>query len=231
MDWNTDHNLLTDHDWLSNRFKLFETYTLPSVLNQSCKNFKYILAIDKKTPKFIVDKFEELNLFHKIFYSDGFFTFTYLDSGARKLAEFIENDSNKEYIISSALDTDDSIHKDYIKIIQDSFDHQNDFRLIFSAGYSYHTLMKLLMYKDYINSQYINFIEKRKSPLKTCYYCGHTKMEEQNFDYKIIDTPRLWVDNIHNLNDSEKFNINNQLNLVPRAIRLSILSEFTYRNL
>jgi len=37
-------------DWLAKRLHLFETYCLPSVIGQSCKDFSWILLVDENTP-------------------------------------------------------------------------------------------------------------------------------------------------------------------------------------
>ena len=41
--------------WLEYRFSLFEKYCLPSIMNQTCKNFEWIVLFDSKTP----DSFKE----------------------------------------------------------------------------------------------------------------------------------------------------------------------------
>ena len=43
--WQKDKNgtNIDPEIWLENRFKLFETYCLPSIINQTSKNFKWIV--------------------------------------------------------------------------------------------------------------------------------------------------------------------------------------------
>ena len=38
-------------EWLNNRIKLFEKFCLPSIMNQTNKNFKWLLFIDKNLSK------------------------------------------------------------------------------------------------------------------------------------------------------------------------------------
>ena len=50
--WNKDKRGLATRDeaWLEDRFRLFEQYTLPSVLQQSCKDFTWVVLFDGDTP-------------------------------------------------------------------------------------------------------------------------------------------------------------------------------------
>ncbi|WP_443688946.1 glycosyltransferase, partial [Paraprevotella xylaniphila] len=50
--WNKDKRGLVTRDevWLEDRCRLFEQYTLPSVLQQSCKDFTWVVLFDGDTP-------------------------------------------------------------------------------------------------------------------------------------------------------------------------------------
>ena len=37
-------------EWLEHRFGLFEKYCLPSIANQTCKDFEWVVLFDDKTP-------------------------------------------------------------------------------------------------------------------------------------------------------------------------------------
>ena len=49
--WSQDKNgdPVRSREWLENRFELFEKYCLPSVANQSCKDFTWIILLDSRT--------------------------------------------------------------------------------------------------------------------------------------------------------------------------------------
>ena len=44
-------NVTLTPEWLEHRFQLFELYTLPSLSAQTCKDFKWIVLIDRETPQ------------------------------------------------------------------------------------------------------------------------------------------------------------------------------------
>lgn len=50
--WIEDKNgaAIDREEWLKRRMALFETFCLPSVKNQSCQNFSWILLVDANTP-------------------------------------------------------------------------------------------------------------------------------------------------------------------------------------
>lgn len=47
-------------DYLNFRVELFTKYTFPSVINQTNKDFEWLILIDVKTPKTIIEKLEKL---------------------------------------------------------------------------------------------------------------------------------------------------------------------------
>lgn len=50
-----------DEEYLDYRFSLFESYCLPSVINQDCQDFKWIILFDAKTPDKYKQRISELH--------------------------------------------------------------------------------------------------------------------------------------------------------------------------
>ena len=50
--WNKDKegNKVRTMEWLEHRFALFENYCLPSIKNQTCQEFVWIVLFDSTTP-------------------------------------------------------------------------------------------------------------------------------------------------------------------------------------
>src|SRR6185295_9702800 len=61
-DWDLTKNkeALLDDSWMDERIHLFETYCLPSVVNQSNSNFKWLLFFDETTTEKYRQKINEL---------------------------------------------------------------------------------------------------------------------------------------------------------------------------
>ncbi|AVR45956.1 hypothetical protein C7S20_12210 [Christiangramia fulva] len=103
--------------WLSSRFYLFEKFCVPSVKNQTNKNFKWVIFFDIDTPTKFKKKINGLlakdNLFIPL-YING------IGELETSLSRFIlkEISIKSETIITTRLDNDDAIHKDFISTIQ-----------------------------------------------------------------------------------------------------------------
>ena len=59
--WNKDKkgNKVRSKSWLEHRFALFEQYCLPSIENQTCQNFEWIVLFDSTTPEPFKKKIED----------------------------------------------------------------------------------------------------------------------------------------------------------------------------
>ena len=108
--------ILTD-SWLQQRLQIFETYCLPSVINQTNPNFKWCLCFDPNTPKEFLDSIAQFSKtcpqIHLVF-SDGFRNLQNdLVTSINKLT-----DDSDRFIITTRLDNDDIIHKAFVENIQ-----------------------------------------------------------------------------------------------------------------
>ncbi|MFI3320681.1 MAG: glycosyltransferase [Rikenellaceae bacterium] len=110
-----DRKIVHSESWLSRRFELFETYTIPSIENQTCDDFTWLVLFDTNTPakyKELIDSYrQKLPLFTPL-YLDAFVNLN------EHVSDYIRKTSTKEYVITSRIDNDDMIHRDYIKRVQ-----------------------------------------------------------------------------------------------------------------
>ena len=124
--------VLTD-DWLKYRFYLFEKFTLPSVLNQSCTNFRWLIYFDIDTPDIYLKRAIVLNEHPSIsvFFIRGMNVFL------KEIISSIEQlkDPSKLFLITTRLDNDDLIHRDFIKKIQESFIPESGTLIDLRRGY------------------------------------------------------------------------------------------------
>lgn len=195
-------------EWMKHRVDLFESYCLPSVLNQTCRNFQWLLAFATETPREVIDRYNGYP-FVKIIYQ-------YPADYLRSL--FGKNLNNGDYLITSRLDNDDTIEPAYIEKIQQQYldGMDEDFLLVDTDGRQLELATGI--YYDVArrsnNSPFISLIErlgvKYKSlngtqidmPVKTCYYCSHSKMEWHFPSMKIPE--RLYTMIIHDRNITNK---------------------------
>ncbi len=125
---------VTSDEWLEHRFALFETYCLPSVMNQSCDGFEWCIYFDVATPQSFrrrVDALQETYPSIRVFYIDG------LQQQQQFFSRYVRDclDANDEFVITTRLDNDDLVHEDFIKTIQEQFIPVHDTVIDLRSGF------------------------------------------------------------------------------------------------
>lgn len=121
-------------EWLDDRFRLFRTYVLPSYKNQTNQNFVWLPFFDVNTSekfrKIIAEIQEEYPTFRPVFVED-------FDEMKTKAVEVIPQFFTPEtkFVITSELDNDDMLHKDYVKTVQEYFKPVHDLVIDLRRGY------------------------------------------------------------------------------------------------
>ncbi|RLD20110.1 MAG: hypothetical protein DRI69_06910 [Bacteroidetes bacterium] len=202
-DWITakDGKAVLSDLWLEERFELFDNYCFSSVKNQTNQNFKWLVFFDTKTPEKYKEIIEQYRLaysnFHP-FFVDG------MESFLPAITESVSQFDNKEYMISSRLDNDDCIHKDYVKTVQSYFNKQAYLAIDLIDGYRMETgrRVRLGKMKNLFNP-YISLIENGDGA-KTVWHKGHTywKYEKRVLTVK---NSRMWMTIIHEKNKKNTF--------------------------
>lgn len=201
--WDVTKNndaLLTD-EWMENRIDLFENFCYPSVKNQSNKNFEWLLFLDSTTSEKFRIRLEQITLetkFIKIFYIDGMSKFN------SSIKEYIKLHSNQPYLITSRVDNDDCVHKNYINEIQNCFESQEYLAIDILKGFTLQIEPKILLgKKEHIFNPFISLIEKNQNP-KTVWSNDHTQWKREKKIHQIKDK-RLWLSIIHGKNKVNEF--------------------------
>ncbi len=221
-DWAITKNnekVLSD-SWLEERFELFENFCFPSVINQSKLNFKWFVFFDINTPEKYKAKIEKYKLLSENFYPffiDGMDK--YLPSISEKIKEFTDTD----YVITSRLDNDDSLHKDYVATIQSMFNSQDYLAVDVIDGYGMQVGKKMRIGKmRHLYNPYISLIEKTNQA-KSVWSKGHTYWKYESEITRVVNK-RLWLTIIHDKNKSNKFRGYGVVN--PEVLKdFNILSE------
>lgn len=193
---------ILDEKWMEERMILFENYCLSSVANQSNTNFKWLLFFDTTTSDFYKNKIAELLKKHTRFipiYIDGMALFH--DS----LLNYVrENTNEKPYLITSMIDNDDCIHKEYINEVQRQFDSQDFLAIDFINGYTIQIEPEIILSKkDHIFNPFISLIEKNSNP-KTVWHYDHNIWKKEP-RIKSVYGKRVWMSVIHGKNKVNGF--------------------------
>ena len=125
---NTEHFLLTrfnvrlasnsprpDDEWLESRIDYFHRYCVASLQAQTCLAFTWLIFLDSDTPDWFRERLSELQratgeLFEPV-YVDGLFDGTVA-------GDAIRTRTTKSAILSTRIDNDDAVARDFIEAIQ-----------------------------------------------------------------------------------------------------------------
>lgn len=193
-------------NWLLERVEIFKKFCLPSILNQSNKNFEWFFYVDSSTPDFVrmdLEKTFSPYPFIKLL-SHQFDSFNI----TKQLRSDLDHYLGKDFIflISSRVDTDDMLHKDFIETVQKFFKKQEFLVLNFSKGYVYHTNSGVSALSERKANPFISIIEKRKKDqFITVFSKSHTDFILDNGYTEICLSKPLWCMTVHGLNDSTGF--------------------------
>lgn len=192
--------------WLIKRFEIFKKFCFPSIINQSSKNFTWMLYVDiDTTPEILVNLQEMVKpypfilLIYRVF--EHFSVKLFVNEDIQK---YLPNDF--EYLISSRVDTDDMIQKDFIKLVQTHFKNQEYEALNFNRGHIYD--IKTGITSDAIHKQnpFITLFEKKSTEgFKTVFHKIHTAYKDDPHKIEISNQTRMWVMSVHGLNVSTGF--------------------------
>jgi hypothetical protein len=211
-----------DPVWLEKRFQLFERFCFPSVENQSNQNFKWLVFFDVDTPETFKQKISKYSEQWENFvpvYLDCPLPYGQFPDEVRKFVrKYIPADC--EYLITTWLDNDDAIHRDYVQMIQDNFERQESETLNFIFGYQ---LCDGKLYFDFeIANHFISLIERYEpTSFNTCLCRPHKHLYEVCRSARKILCKPAWIEVVHG---------SNYMNVYRRGFRVptgQILDEFS----
>jgi Putative rhamnosyl transferase len=210
-----------DPEWLKNRFELFDQFCFPSVSHQSNQNFKWIVFFDIDTPdefkKKIAEYSERWSNFIPLYLDCPLPYGQFPDSVREVVRSVIPEDC--EYLITTWLDNDDAIHKDYVQMIQDEFSQQECETINFVFGYQ---LSNTKLYFDFeLANHFISLVEKYvPDSFHTCLCKPHKEIYEICKSAKKILCKPVWIEVVHG---------SNYMNVYRRGFRVhtgKILDDF-----
>lgn len=192
------HKGLTEN-WLDKRFYLFKTYCLPSVMNQTNKNFVWILIFDIDTPSKYQTEIKTLTRKHAniiVIYADGFNEL--LPTLKSEIKIHLEKDDN--YIITTRLDNDDIIHKDFIKTIQNLYNPIENLVIDLRKGYQLILEDKTEIRKFYDSYNPFISVVEAASNYDTVLSKEHSDWKQSPL--KTNKSKSLWIQMIHDQNQA-----------------------------
>lgn len=192
-------------EWLDERFYLFEKYCLPSIKNQTYKDFLWICLFDQGTPdkyKKYISKYEET--------VPQFIPYYLRADETKNLISYLNNII--EYyamkmpgpVIQIRLDNDDALQKDFLKGIIAKVNEQKDDLMIYSFKYGlqYYNQMNFAMQISYPNNHFLALINKNHASLHmNIFQFNHYLVIKEKRPFTCINNKcPMWLEVIHDSN-------------------------------
>lgn len=118
--------LINPDQWMKQRLDLFRNFCFPSIVHQTCQNFKWLVFWDPQTP---AKHLQENSVFQR--YKN------YIPIFGGSTVECVKKliRPAMRHIITTRIDNDDAFQIRAIQIIQEQFHHQERLALNFPNGY------------------------------------------------------------------------------------------------
>jgi hypothetical protein len=158
-----------DPRWLERRIGLFQKYCLPSVARQSCQAFRWLLLVDPNTPQPARVALRACARVRR---------FDVLPVGGRyreALSDHLARASRSAFLVTSRLDSDDAICRDYLRAVQRAFAAPTLAFLDFWSGLKFDEPTGRLFSVWKCSSPFLTLVERRAGPPRTVYCCPHEK--------------------------------------------------------
>lgn len=202
--------------WLEHRFSLFEKYCLPSIKNQTCQNFEWIVLFDSMTPeKFkarIEDYQKECPQLTPVFVEP---------ENGKRFAEIFRREIVKRIrakrVLSTYLDNDDALNIGVIEdLLSRSLSVCDGTFFYYDEGYQFYTEDKYMMQIHYPRNHFVSVVEKGDAAtVKGVFGYGRhyyiDKIEGANIVH--VETEPMWCEVVHekNILNDANFIINTKM--------------------
>ena len=218
--WKEDknHQSIQTKEWLEERFRLFETYTWPSIKAQTCQDFKWICLFDKDTPEIYKKRIQRLQQEYDSFlpYYCGEKETKLFQSYFRHLV-YKNADKSQNELLTTYLDNDDAIHKDFIKDIQTRAKNLKFNTIIsFQYGIQYYEEMNIAVRIPYKNNHFLTYYERLTEQIKTVWGFWHFSIfKYPHIAIELINNKHNpnWIETIHqgNIDNDVKMTLQHHL--------------------
>lgn len=186
--------LFHTQEWLEERIRLFEVYCLPSVVNQTA-SFVWLVEFNSQSDRILLDRIEVWK--QQCPFLVPLFVEPYADD-AIVVRNYIAQHTSTDYIITTNLDSDDMIHRDFLAKIQKAFNHQDGQIIHYSSGLQYLEDRQILFSWQNFGNHFYSYVEKMTSQPATCVDIQHGSVN----NYLEIGSHAEpgWVEIVHKCN-------------------------------
>lgn len=191
-------DITSDNNYLTERFRLFFKYTVPSVLAQSDQDFEWIILFSDNTPEKFKEKASKIKgngcKVTCLYVSDET---DYLDV----LNEYLVNKGYQWYI-TSRVDNDDAIEIDYIRDVKKKIlsEGKTVKVLSFNNGIQYEERTGFLTRYPFPSNHFTSMLSPWSNRIDNIISHGHMEIAEEYPVININNSVEMWLEVVHESN-------------------------------
>lgn len=197
LQYDPDSTLHIQPCWLDNRLALFEKYCLPSMLQQTCRDFTWLLLADEHTPDIQRKRLlsypnilPQIEVLFCPYYDD--FNVLY-----RQIGE--QYGKGYEWLLSTRLDNDDMLATNAVENLHCYMEqHAPANRILtYPIGVQYFADANIAFKIGFTSNHFLTFLED-KHHIRTCLGIDHTKVSPSSL--RSIGSADMWCEIVHSSN-------------------------------
>lgn len=183
-------------DWLKYRIRLFEKYCAPSLANQTCKDFTWLLAVRPDTPAWFIKRAMKVSPAARL---------VFIESKSMKVAwaDNLPHELLDPVLLTTRIDSDDAFHKDFVKEVQHAARQQkHSCALDAPLGYSLdQNVFECFLYQSHLN-HFITLLEYGTS--RTVFCTMHSSLGNEFPVVQFCKDKPLWLEGVNGKNISNR---------------------------
>jgi len=207
--------------WLEHRFTLFEKYCLPSIKNQTCQNFEWIVLFDSMTPEKFKARIED---YQKVCPQ---LTPVFVEpENGKRFAEIFRREIVKRIrakrVLSTYLDNDDALNIGFIEDLQRrALSASNGTFFYYDEGYQYYTEGQYMMQIHYPRNHFVSVVENASAARGVFSYGGHYYIDNIKGVHIVhVSDKSMWCEVVHEKNILNDANFILHTKMVMDEVRL-----------
>ena len=191
-------DVTTNENYLDSRFELFEKYTVPSVLNQTNQDFKWLILFSDKTPEKYKDKMQVISA------GAGNCIPIYMNI-AENMGDIIDDilhHAEAAYYLTTRLDNDDALALNFVSETQKIFKEKGPEEgvIIFENGVQYEEKRNLSTFYHFKTNHFGTLVSRKEDRIKTILDFDHMHAAKMLSVRSINNAEPMWMEVIHESN-------------------------------
>lgn len=226
LQYEKDNTIHICTEWLEERFRLFESYCLPSVTRQTSQKFTWVILASDQTPDIYKKRLAEYRIQHENI--DIQFCPYFEDINQLYQAIGQHYCLGYNHLLSTRLDSDDMLALDFIEKLQSHITPQTQSHTIlsFHSGIQWFETRNISLSASYKKNHFLSFYEPIEH-IRTCIGINHT--EVPNNLLAVLEEKGMWCEIVHRNNMCNSYvpKYQYQLSIPRKQYPISLKNEST----